>query len=119
MNPEILPVLDEISAVLKKHDMMGLVIVGNETHCDWRMEVTASWSCARVESEDEKGLAIRIRAKRADYATPEAQKRCVEATVGAFVTFGHTMEKLNEQLDTLLIAISKQVDFLGKSTDET
>ena len=119
MNEKILPVLDEISAVLKKHDMMGLIIVGNETHCDWRMEVTASWSCAKVESEDEKGLAIRIRAKRADYPTPEAQKRCVEATVGTFVTFGHAMTKLNEQLDTLLIGVAKQVDFLGKSTDET
>lgn len=27
MNEKILPVLDEISAVLKKHDMMGLIIV--------------------------------------------------------------------------------------------
>lgn len=119
MNEKILPVMDEISALLKKHDMVGLIIVGNETHCDWRMDVASSWSCARVESEDEKGLAIRIRAKRADYPTLEAQKRCVEATVGTFVTFGHTMTKLNEQLDTLLIGISKQVDFLGKSTDES
>jgi len=28
MNKDIAPVLDEISAVLKKHDMVGLVVVG-------------------------------------------------------------------------------------------
>lgn len=30
MNAEILPVLEEISAVLKKHDMTGLFIVGKQ-----------------------------------------------------------------------------------------
>ncbi len=120
MNKDILPVLDEISALLKRHDMVGLVIVGNETHCDWRIEVAASWSCAWVEKEAATGRdVLRIRAKRTDYRTAEAQKRTVEATVGTFVTFGHTLKGMDEQLDKLLVAIAGQVDFLGKSTDET
>lgn len=120
MNPEILPVLDEISAVLKKHDMMGLVIVGNPSHCDWRMEVEASWSCARFEEQpDGKGVGIRVRSKRVDFASKWEQKRCLERTIGTFVTFQHWLKKMDEQLDPLLLAISKQVDFLGKSTDES
>ncbi len=119
MNKDILPVLDEISAVLKKHDMVGLIIVGNPTHCDWRMEVAASWSCAWVEKDEQGRECVRIRAKAADYPNKEAQKKTVEATVGTFVTFGHTFKKLDEQLDTLLVAIAGQVAFLGKSTDET
>ncbi len=118
MNKDILPVLDEISAVLKKHDMTGLMIVGNKSHCDWRMNVEASWSCARTEMDAQGLIGLRIRSRRAEYPSLEAQKETVERTVGTFVTFGHALAKLNEQIDTLLVAVSKQVDFLGKSTDE-
>lgn len=119
MNKEILPVLEEISAVLKRHNMVGLVIVGNETHCDWRIEIDASWSCARKETDAQGRECLRIRSKRADYPSKEEQKKTVEATVGTFVTFGHTLTFLGEQLHNLLLAIAGQVDFLGKSTDET
>jgi len=119
MNKEIEPALDEIGAVLKKHDMAGLVIIGNATHCDWRMEVSASWSCAQKEPHPNGGDTIRIKAKRADYPSDEAQKKTVERTIGMFVTFDHTLTHLQKNLEKLLIAISGQVNFLGKSTDES
>jgi len=118
VNKDILPVLDEISAVLKKHDMVGLVIVGNATHCDWRMNVEASWSCARFEEQADGNVGIRVRAKREEFPSLGEQKQCVERTIGTFVTFQHWLRKMDEQLDPLLVAISTQVDFLGKSTEE-
>ncbi len=119
MNKEILPVLDEISAVLKKHDMGGLVMVANQSHVDFRMEISPSWSCARTVMDEEGNLAaIRIRAKREEYPSAEAQKECLEKTIGTFVTFDHTMTVLQEQIKAVLAMVAKQVDFLGKSTRE-
>lgn len=119
MNKDIAPVLDEISALLMKHDMTGLVVVGNQTHCDWRMEVAATWSCTWIEELAGGGYALRIKSKRKDYPSAEAQKLCLEQTVGNLVTFKDTLARLDEQLEKVLVMISKNVDFLGKSTDET
>lgn len=118
MNKDIEPVLDEISAVLKKHDMMGLVMVANRTHVDYRIEVEASWSCARLEKDAAGNCGVRVRSKLADYPSKAAQKECVEATVGSFVTFSDVMRRLQVDIGALLVAVSKQISFTGKSTRE-
>lgn len=117
MNQDILPVLDEISAVLKKHDMAGLVIVGNPTHVDWRMEIEASWSCAWLE-QTETGIILRVRSKQSEYPSKEAQKQTLEATVGTFVTFHDTLIRLDENVSQILVMLARHIDFLGKSTRE-
>lgn len=113
MNAEILPVLDEISAVLKKHDMAGLIVVANETHVDYRIEVEASWSCAKFERD-----GIRIRCVEEDFATKEAQRKCLESTVGMVVTFTDVLRVIQANMIQLLEIISKYVDFHGRSTRE-
>ena len=118
MNKDILPVLDEISAVLKKHDMAGLVMVSNANHCDWRMEIEASWSCAWLEKDASGFTVLRVRSKLKDYRNKETQKQTLEATVGTFVTFLDSLNILKERVSNILMMISKQVDFLGKSTRE-
>lgn len=118
MNKDIAPVLDEISAILKKHDMVGLVVVGNPTHCDWRVEIEASWSCARLDELPGGGHALRIRSKLADYPSKKEQKKQIEATVGTFVTFNDTIDMIKEQFGKILVMISRSVDFIGRSTRE-
>lgn len=118
MNKDIQPALDEISAVLKKHDMVGLVVVGNRSHCDWRMEVHASWSCAWLEEDDGGRQLLRVRSKLKDYPSKEAQKECMEATIGTFVTFNDTLIRLGENMEHILVTLAKSVDFIGKSTTE-
>jgi hypothetical protein len=118
VNKDILPVLDEISAVLKKHDMVGLVVVGNPTHCNWRMEVEASWSCAWLEKDGTGRTALRVRSKLSEYPNREAQRKTMETTVGTFVTFNDVVGRVSPQLEQILIMLSKHVDFIGKSTDE-
>lgn len=117
MNKEILPVLDEISQVLAKHDMAGLFMVANKTHCDWRMEIAPSWSCASIENDGQRYL-IRVKSKLSDYPSREAQKECQERTVGTFVTFGDILDRLRLNVNHILTVISKHIDFLGKSTSE-
>lgn len=118
MNKEILPVLDEISQVLAKHDMAGLFVVANKTHCDWRMEISPSWSCAWIENDNIGHCLIRIKSNLADYPDKHAQKLCQERTIGTFVTFGDTLDRLRQNVNRLLMVISKHIDFLGKSTNE-
>lgn len=118
MNPKIEPAMTEISAVLKKHNMAGVFVIGNETHCDWKMVIDPTWSCAWIEELDAQQFAVRVRSKRADYPSSEAQEESVTRTVGMFVTFQHSLTKLNEQLDRVLLMISKSVKFDGKSTEE-
>ena len=119
MNPEILPVLDEITAVLKKHDMTGIIIVGNRSHMDWRVHVEASWSCAKPEEVDGlSGVAIRIRCKREDFPSAEAQRACLERTIGMFVSAGDVMIRIQENIEGLLAQVSESVSFLGRSTRE-
>ncbi len=118
MNKDILPVLDEISAILKKHDMVGLFVVGNPTHCDWRMDIEASWSCAKTEADETGRVALRVRSKLADFPSKEAQHKCMEATVGTFVTLSDVNRKLGLTLDEILVMLSKHVDFRGGSRTE-
>lgn len=118
MNKEILPVLDEISAVLKKHDVAGLVMVANQNHCDWRMEVSPSWSCAWIEKDGEGKEMIRIRSKKEDYPTSEARNKTLEVTIGCFVTFGDSLDRLRSNINQLLVMISKHVKFIGMSRRE-
>lgn len=117
MNQDIQPVLDEISAMLKKHDMAGLVLVANASHCDYRMVIDPSWSCAWFEQVEDQ-LLLRIRSQRTDYATKEAQKKHLEATIGTFVTFNDVMAELTETNNKILVRIAEDVEFLGRSTRE-
>lgn len=118
MNKEIKPVLDEISAILKKYDMTGIVAVANRTHCDYRMEIEASWSCARFEKDAGGNVLFRVRAKRADFPSAEAHHAALETTVGTFVTYSDILDCLNNNVQSVLVQLSKHVDFIGKSTRE-
>lgn len=118
MNKDLLPVLDEITAVLKKHDAVGLVMVGNRTHTDWRMDIEASWSCAWLEKDEQGRHLLRVRSKAKDYPSKEAQKESLQATIGTFVTFSDTLIRLGENVEQVLVMLAKNVEFMGKSTAE-
>lgn len=118
MNKDIAKALDEITAVLKKHDMAGLVLVANPTHVDWRMHISPSWSCARFEEATGGGVMLRVRAKKEDFPTVADQKLCLERTVGTFVTFQDTMRALEGKLDDVLVMLSQHVNFMGRSDTE-
>lgn len=117
MNKDILPVLDEISAVLKKHDMMGLIFVANGTHVDFRMEVSASWSVAKLEFH-EGNVLVRIRCTKAEIPDDAERKSKVEKTVGTFVSFDHCLDAMGENIQGLLKRIAQQLPFQGKSIRE-
>lgn len=115
MNKEIAPCLDEIRAVLKKHDMAGLVIVSNPTHTDFTMELDASWNCFKTEHHD-KGVFLRIRSKRDEYPNRETQHAVLQRTVGTVVTIGDVLRRLSGNVEQLLVRLSKSMKIEGVST---
>lgn len=118
MNKELAPALDEIAAVLKKHDVMGFIILSNATHTDFRMEVETSWTCAKIENNAQGETGIRVRSKRAEYASAEAQKEAIAHTIGSFVTTSDVLRVLQDQLQRMLVVLAKHVEFFGSSTRE-
>ncbi len=118
MSKDIAPVLEEIAAVLQKHDMAGLVMVANISHTDWRLEISPSWSCAQVKESDDDGHMLRIRSKKADYVNEEDRIRSLEATISTFNTFIDTMRAVSGQLTQVLTMIGRHIDFTSISVRE-
>lgn len=117
MNKELEPVLTELRAVLKKHDVTGLLIVGNKTHVDFTMEVEASWSCATIDMQDTQ-YGIRLKALAQDFPDKAKHNEVLADTIGMFVTFNDVMRHVSDNLGKLLIKIGGHIPFVGRSTRE-
>ena len=74
--------LEKIKAILRDHDLWGSFIVVSEKRVHWLYHFDPSWSCLHLGPNGE----ARIRAKRADFASPEQHKRVVELTTGAIAS---------------------------------
>lgn len=76
-DPKLKEAAAEIKAILKKHDIGGYVTLMSETHAEFVMEITPTWSCAYWEDRDE-GM-LRFKAKTKELGKEKAQK-LVEGT---------------------------------------
>lgn len=59
-SPKLKAAMEEIKAVIKKHDIAAFVVLHTPGFSEYFTEITPSYSCARFEAG---GSAIRIRAK--------------------------------------------------------
>ena len=95
--------MEKIRAVLKEYDLMGYIIIQDTQAAEFLLHVQASWSVASIE--ERFGLhEIRFRALREQFASVLEQKRCVEATAGAFFCLAHNLE-MHRQSYVQLIAM--------------
>lgn len=101
--------MEEIKAVLKKHDCAGLVTLASPSHTEYLYGISPSWSCAWLQPMPD-GFAIRIRSKLKDYPSKEAQKKSVEATTGMFLAFANMAERQQRQMAQLIAMLGKQFD---------
>jgi phosphopantetheinyl transferase (holo-ACP synthase) len=113
-DPKLIEAMEEIKAVLKKHDVAGVVILGSQSHAEYLFEVSPSWSCATL---DENGL-LHVRAIASEFGSKEARNKAVDDTVGMFVTLNDATRFVTSQLDKLLVLLSKHMKINGKSTFE-
>lgn len=106
-------IADELQEVLKKHDVMGYCVIASTDRVNWLLWPNASWSCLHI---DEQTLQARMRAKRADFKTPEQHEAVVHQTVTA--TFGSrtVLERLTAMVGKLCLKIQDHLDVQQESS---
>lgn len=105
-DPKLKIAAEEIKAVLLKYDCAAIVILCSESHLEYLHHVTPSWSCAKLE-----GNELRIKAKREDFPTLEAQKKCVTDTIGMVVGFLDAANNTAAQMTEVARLLATQFEF--------
>lgn len=109
-DPKIKPVIAEIEAVLKKHDMAGIVFVASKSHTQFLYHLFPKWGC--ITPQDDGG--IRIRAKSKDPAQVEA----LRLSIGMIAGFSDAMGIGVKNMNGLLAQLSNYTDISHTSTAE-
>lgn len=117
-DPKLTNAMEEIKAILKAHDIAGVVLLSSEENMEYLYALTPSWSCAKMESHPEGGEVIRIRSKLADYPSKEAQQEQLEWTVGMFMGFWNLLQKAGESMLMITQLLGEHFDIQHTSTFE-
>lgn len=63
-DPKLRLAMEEIKAVLRRHDLLGFINIASKTHSEFLLHMEAPWSVVRIEPPGKDGKSgIRIRAK--------------------------------------------------------
>jgi hypothetical protein len=116
-DPKLVAAMEEIKAVLKKHDVGAVVVLSSPTHMEFLREYAPTWSCVTVEQHP-GGHALRIRAHLADFESPQARKKCLEDSIGMLAGFADALTEEKEQLLVMLKVIGEQIGFDHITKDE-
>jgi hypothetical protein len=109
-DPNLLAARDEIGAILKRRDIVGVVILANSTdRMEYLSQLEASWSCAFTE-ETMHGKVLRVRCKEEEYPSKEKAKETLTATVGALLGMIDVMGNIKEGLLMMCKRIGEKVD---------
>jgi hypothetical protein len=109
-----LEALEKIKAVLREHDLWAAFIVVSTERVHWLYQFDPSWSCLHFNAETGEA---RIRAKRADFVTPEQQQRVVELTTGAIASTRDFGAKQFKDAETLYSILEKQFQITHTYSD--
>jgi len=104
-DPRTLEALDKIRAILAEHDLWGVVSVCDTKRTHWLYQFAPSWSCLDFDPDTGK---VRIRAKRADFASKEGHHYVVENTVGAVFNTRDFAAMLFGQMNALVVILEQQ-----------
>lgn len=107
--------LEKIKAILREHDLWAAFIVVSVERVHWLYHFDPSWSCLHFNPETSEA---RIRAKRADFATPEQHQRVVELTTGAIASTRDFGAKQFKDAETLYEMLAKQFEITHQYSDQ-
>lgn len=106
--------IEKIKAILREHDLWASFIVVSQERVHWLYHFDPSWSCLHL---DPKTGHARIRAKRADFATPEQHKRVIEQTTGAIAATRDFGSKQFLDAEMLYAMLQKQFEIKHEYSD--
>lgn len=113
LDPKALEAVAKIRAILTEYDLWGVIGVGSTERFHWTFHVDPSWSCMHI---NEKTGAVRVRAKRADFATAEDHKHVISNTIGAINSTRDWGVLVFEQMEQIAQLLKQQgIDFTHES----
>lgn len=105
---KLLAVIEEIKALLIKHDVAGMVWLASQDSTQYLHQLSPTWSCASFEP----ALGgIRFRAKRIDFASREEHVKCLQNTIGMLASFLDVAILAEENLNKILGLVGQSVVF--------
>jgi len=106
-DPKTIEAIDKIKAILIEYDLWGAITVSSAERSHWLYHVDASWSCLSFDPETG---AARIKAKKADFASPEGQHYVVQQTTGAIFNTRDYAAMLFSHMDTMAKLLETQFE---------
>jgi hypothetical protein len=106
--------MGKVRAILKEYDICGSVILSSPDAMEHLFEIEASWSCARVEYEDDDQVAIRIRTTD---LPPERKKQVLEWTVGNFIGLSDVLRQHQKNCEVVMGVIADDVGPIEHRTE--
>jgi hypothetical protein len=101
-SPKLKKAMEEIKAILKRHDIAGMVVLHTPGHSEYLNHISPTYSCAKQE-----GDMIRFRAKKADFNnSAELRDQCIADTANMF----NLISDVGAQNILGLLKVSEQFD---------
>lgn len=116
-DPLLKTAAEEIKAILKKHDIAGMMMLQSPGGAEFVRVIDPKWSCVKIQ-DTPMGPAIRIKAHHSEFPSKEAQKVCVEWTIGMVFAFHHQAEQDMKSMAQLIEILSRQFDISNWIRDD-
>lgn len=110
-DPVLKAAMEEIKAVLKKHDLAGMVAISTANAMEYLYEISPSWSCATPEDG-----GIRFRAKREDFPAVAAHAKIVSDTAGMFFGFHDLANQFSRHTAGMMHLLGRHFDISHVTT---
>ena len=116
-DPNLLTAMEEIKAILLKHDIAANVVLSSRTHMEFLRHLETTWNALKIEEQGD-GFTIRFRCKRADYQTREAWQEALRLSVGTMAGFKDALEADTTAMKELLIMCGESMQIQHVSREE-
>ena len=100
----------EIKAILHKNDITGCIMLVSPTHAEHLYEFGASWS---ICSFDQVTGELRLKAKRADYPSQEAQTEAITFSAHMLQCFAGMARDVQHNMRQILALLERSVEVEG------
>lgn len=81
-SPKLKIAMEEIEAILHKHDIAGFVVIHTPGFSEYLNEISPSYSCAKIESTQ-----LRFKVKASEVGGPEKAKQIATDTLNMITHF--------------------------------
>lgn len=103
--PRLKAARSEIEAVLRKHDLAGVVVLHTPGMSEFFYDIRPSYSCAWI---DDVGPTLRFKSKAADYAgDAQGQVRDQAATANMMVSFAGDLGRAAEMFGSISTIVDR------------